>query len=278
MNNVLITGITGSLGRALCEHLQKDNNYNIFGIYNSEQKYSHLKRNLNLQSINCTKSNIADPDFIKTINYILSYYKIDYVIHSAAMKHVDICEDNPTEAVKTNILASDIIVKQCLLHNIKNLIALSTDKSIEPCNIYGYSKLIMQNIVLNNGYSVYQGANFLWSDGSVLNIWMDQMTKGKPLTVTNPSHQRYFNTLGYVAELIIKNIDAKNKILLPEYVYKVKLQDLLDAFMEHFNYHNHIIIGADPMEKDIEVIEKSITNRIDADKETIKSWLKSYND
>ena len=273
MANILITGVTGSLGRTLCKRLINQKGHRIYGIYNSEEKYAHLKRNLNMENIKCIKCNIANNEFSEEINFLLSKFNIDYVIHSAAMKHVDICEDNPAEAVKTNILASEKLVKNCLLHNIKNLIALSTDKTISPCNIYGYSKLMMQNIVLRNGYSVYQGANFIGSDGSVLKIWLNQMNKEEPLTVTDLNHIRFFNSLDYVSELIIKNIDIKNKILLPEYVYEVSLKDLLEGFMEFYSYYNYKIIGSDPMEKEVEDIQDSIKKRIKADKSLVKEWL-----
>ena len=275
MANILITGVTGSLGRTLCQSLINEKKHQIYGIYNSEEKYAHLKRNLNMEKIKCIKCNIANNEFNEEISFILSKFEIDYVIHSAAMKHVDICEDNPAEAVKTNVLASEKLVKNCMLHNVKNLIALSTDKTIAPCNIYGYSKLMMQNIVLRNGYSVYQGANFIWSDGSVLRIWLNQMQKGKPLTVTNLKHIRFFNSLDYVSELIIKNIDISNKIFLPEYVYEVSLKDLLEGFMEFYSYYNYKIIGSDPMEKEVEDIQSSIKKRIKADKTLVKEWLAS---
>ena len=274
MNNILITGVTGSLGRAICRTLLKKGNFKIYGIYNSEGKYAHLKRNIDMKNIKCIKCNISNSDFSEQIKFILSKYKIDYVIHSAAMKHVDICEDNPAEAVKTNVIATETLVKQSIIHEVKNLIALSTDKTLEPCNIYGYSKLMMENIVLHNGFSVYQGANFIGSDGSVLEIWLNQMNRGMPLTVTNLKHIRFFNSLDYVAELIIKNLKIRNKILLPDYVYQVSLKDLLSGFMEFYSYKNYKIIGSDSMEKEIEVIQDSIKNRIKADKNTVIDWLK----
>ena len=276
--NILITGITGSLGRTLCKNLINNNNYNIFGIYNSEQKFAHFKRNKQFKSIKCFKLNISDITFESKINYIIKDNQINYLIHSAAMKHVDICEENQIEAVNTNIIASEILIKCCKLNNVTNMIGLSTDKTIEPCNIYGYSKLMMQNIILKNGYSIYQGANFFWSDGSVLDIWMNQMNKKKPLTVTNLNHQRYFNTLNFVSDLLVKNLDTKNTIILPESVYLIKIEDLLYAFMEYFNYNNYNIIGSESVEKNIEQLDDTISNRISINKDEIKELIKEYFD
>lgn len=276
--SILITGITGSLGRSLCNQLLLNKEYNIYGIYNSEQKYARFKRDQQFKDIKCFKVNIADINFDTTINFILKSFNINYVIHSAAMKHVDICEDNQIEAIKTNIVASDTLFKQCILNNVTNVISLSTDKSIEPCNVYGYSKLIMQNNALNNGFSVYQGANFFWSDGSVLDIWMDQMNRKKSLTITNLNHKRYFNTLNYVSKLLISNLDVKNKIIFPQQVYLIKLEDLLNAFMEYFNYNNYCVIGSSSMEKEIEQLDDSISERIAINKEQIKKLIKEYFD
>jgi FlaA1/EpsC-like NDP-sugar epimerase len=274
--NILITGITGSLGRALCNNLINNSKYNIFGIYNSEQKYSFFKRNTKYNNIKCFKQNITDSNLENNLNHILYSNKINYIIHSAAMKHVDICEDNIILAIQTNILATDIIIRCALKNNITNLIAISTDKSLEPCNIYGYSKLIMQKLVLNNGYSIYQGANFFWSDGSVLDVWTNQMNNKQKLTVTSYDHKRYFNSLDYVSEILVKNLDNKSAILIPEHVYLIKMKDMLDAFMEFYKYDNYIIIGKNKTEKIIENIDDIISNRITLSKKDLINLIKNH--
>jgi FlaA1/EpsC-like NDP-sugar epimerase len=275
---ILITGITGSLGRALCKYIVENEDFEIYGIYNSEQKFAFFKRNCLFKNIKCFKMNIADKYFRFEIDNLAKLYKFDYIIHSAAMKHVDICQDNPILAINTNIIASNVLIECAKLNNIKNIIALSTDKSLEPCNIYGYSKLIMQNIVLNNGFSVYQGANFFWSDGSVLDIWFNQMNNKQKLTVSNINHKRYFNTLNHVSKIIIKNLDINGETLLPDYVYLVNLNDMLQAFMEYFNYHNYEVIGVESYEKEIEELDDVITNRIEIDVSKIKDLIKEYFD
>lgn len=276
--SILITGITGSLGRALCKELINTDEFNIYGIFNSEQKFAHFKRYSLFKNIKCFKMNIADTNFRYELNNLMKVYNFNYIIHSAAMKHVDICEDNPIHAVNTNILASNTLIECAKINNITNIIALSTDKSIEPCNIYGYSKLIMQKLMLNNGFSVYQGANFFWSDGSVLDVWMNQMNRKQKLTVTNLNFKRYFNTLNYISKLLIKNLDCKGTIILPEFVYIIELQDLLQAFMEYFNYFNYEIVGEQHYEKKIEDLDDIITNRIKIDVKKIKELIKEYFD
>ena len=118
---ILITGVTGSLGRNLCKELIIQN-FKVFGIYNSEQKFAFFKRYKFFKDIKCFKLNIADNNFRNDLDYILKKHKIDYIIHSAAMKHVDICEANPILAIKTNVIASNNIIEISKLNNIKMLL------------------------------------------------------------------------------------------------------------------------------------------------------------
>ena len=275
MKTVLITGITGSLGRILTNQLVLSGEYNIIGIYNSEQKYAHFKRTNKFNNIKCYKINISDGRFSEELDHIFRTSEIDYVIHSAAMKHVDICEENMKLAINTNVIASETLVKKCVEYKVKNLIALSTDKSLEPCNVYGYSKLLMQNHVLSHNYAVYQGANFFWSDGSVLDIWKEQMLLNRPLTVTNLDHIRYFNTIDDVATIIINNLDTKG-IILPNFVYVIKLRDLYNAFIKHYEYDKFITTGCNNYEKNIEQLDDDIKIRISIDEDKILELIRQY--
>ena len=114
MKTILITGITGSLGRILTNQLVLSGEYNIIGIYNSEQKYAHFKRTNKFNNIKCYKINISDSRFSEELDHIFRTSEIDYVIHSAAMKHVDICEENMKLAINTNVIASETLVKKCV--------------------------------------------------------------------------------------------------------------------------------------------------------------------
>ena len=275
MKTILITGITGSLGRAITKILVSLDTYIVIGIYNSEQKYAHFKRTDKFNKIKCYKINISDSKFNEELDHIFRIHEIDYVIHSAAMKHVDICEENMKLAINTNVIASETLVNKCLEYKIKNLIALSTDKSLEPCNVYGYSKLLMQKCVLENNYAVYQGANFFWSDGSVLDIWKEQMLLNRHLTVTNLEHVRYFNTLEQVATILIKNLDTKG-IILPDFVYIIKLGDLYNSFVKYYNYNKVVTTGCNSYEKNIEQLDDDIKIRIPIDENKIIDLIKEY--
>lgn len=260
--NILITGITGFFGRNFTSYLIENKiKCNIVGTAHSECKLSYFKKYF--PTIKAYIIDLSSERFELDIESIIKEHTIDYIIHSAAMKHVDICQENPTMALRVNAIATDTLIKVAKRNNIKNLIALSTDKTNNPCNTYGIGKYIMQENVLSNNYSVYQGANFFWSDGSVLDIWFNQYIRGKSLTIRNPNHIRYFNTIDHVCDKIFSNIDKKSTIILPDHVYVIKMQDLLDAFVTYFNYQKKIeYINQYDYEKNVEILRDEITNKI----------------
>jgi UDP-N-acetylglucosamine 4,6-dehydratase len=272
--NILITGITGFLGRNLVKYIKdKQISCKIFGIGNSEKKIVLFKKTY--PDVKVYKHNITDPDFQRELEVILLRDKIDYVIHSAAMKYVDICEMNPIETIKTNVYASKIIIDVCTQHKVKNMISLSTDKSNTPFNVYGMSKNIMERMTLANGYTVYQGANFFGSDGSVIDIWFNQKCNNQPLTVTDLNHIRYFNDIGHICEKIINGLDTK-LIILPDYVYKIQLSTLLNAFKTKFNYDKIQIVGKTCFEKTIEELDPTITDIRELDVDATIKLLDEY--
>ena len=275
INNILITGITGFLGRNLVKYIiDNDLKYNIFGLANSEKKISLLA---NYPNIKIYKLNLLNDFFYNEFDKILKINKINYVIHNAAMKHVDICENNPIETLRTNTIASSQIVDLCKINNIKNLMCLSTDKSNFPFNIYGMSKNIMEKIVLGQNYSIYQGANFFGSDGSVVDIWFNQMSSKLPLSVTDRSYIRYFTDITYVCQNLMDNIDRVG-IILPKIVYKINIGLLLDAFCHKFEYVNIVDIGKKIFEKEIEDLDPSITDIIELDFNGTVEFMDSFFD
>ena len=273
--NILITGVTGFFGRNFVDYLVKNKiDCNIVGTAHSECKFAYFKKLF--PAIKVYIMDLSSERFESEIQNVITIHKINYIIHSAAMKHVDICQENPMMAFRVNAVASDILIKVAKRNNISNLIALSTDKSNNPCNTYGIVKYIMQENVLSNYYSVYQGANFFWSDGSVLDIWFNQYMKKQPLTLRNSEHIRYFNTIDHVCDIIFKNINEKGKIILPDYVYVIKLKDLLEAFQDFFKYDNIQFVPQYNYEKDIEILRDEIHNKIELSKEELIALIEKF--
>ena len=273
--NILITGITGFFGRNFVNYLM-DNKIkcDVIGTAHSECKLAYFKKSF--PNIKTYIVELASNQFGPDIDEIIKSHNVDYIIHSAAMKHVDICQENPIMALRVNTIASETLIHIAKKNNVKNLIALSTDKSNNPCNTYGMAKHIMQESVLSNGFSVYQGANFFWSDGSVLDIWFNQYIKNKPLSLRNPDHIRYFNTIDHVCHQIYSNIDKKATIILPNHVYVVKLKDLLEAFTEYFKYDKIEHIEQCDYEKTIEILKSEIDHKIDLSKPEIIQFINKF--
>lgn len=258
-NNILIIGGTGFLGRNFIEHTQKHFD-NVYATGHSEYKITFFKKRfpnikLFLVNIDNTTEHSKIDDFIKTNN-------INYVIHTAAMKHVNICQENIVNTLYTNVIFPQNLVNICKKNKVKNLIAISTDKANNPCNVYGMSKYMMEKIILDNGYKIFQGVNFFWSDGSVLDIWFNQYKMNKPLTYTKLNSYRYYNLIDNVCETIYDGLSTTTtpthssqpqpQLIITKSVYKISLADLLTAFTKYFNYTNHTKTDMKEYEKDIE--------------------------
>ena len=273
--NILITGITGFFGRNFTQYLlDKKIEGTIVGTAHSESKLAYFKKFF--PTIKTYVIDLSSERFEAEAETIILTHNITHIIHSAAMKHVDICQDNPMMAYRVNALASDTLIRIAKKRSVKNFIALSTDKSNNPCNVYGTVKYIMQENVLAHDFSVYQGANFFWSDGSVLDVWYNQYIKNKPLTIRNSDYVRYFNTIDHVCDKIYQNINEKSKIILPDHVYMIRLGDLLDAFKEYFNYENVEIINQYSYEKNIEILRDEVRNIISLNKEELINLINNF--
>ena len=196
---ILITGGTGSFGKKFIETLLKNSSPSRVVIYSrDEQKQYQLEKKLKSSKIRFFVGDVRDK------NRILSASKdIDIVIHAAAMKHVDIAEYNPMEAIKTNILGAQNVIEASLENNIKKVIALSTDKASSPINLYGATKLTSDKLFVaaNNfkgknkiKFSVVRYGNVMGSRGSVVPLFFSQK-KNNLFTVTDSTMTRFNITL-----------------------------------------------------------------------------------
>lgn len=263
--NILITGISGFFGRNFVNYLLDRNpECTIIGTsHNRSNPTPHVKS---------YTVDLASEAFETDIETIIQNHKINYVIHSAAIKYIDVCQKDPIMALRVNTIASHILVKVAKRNNVKNLIALGTERSNNLSSVYSISKYIMQENVLLNNYSVYQGENFFWSDGSVLDIWFNQYCNKESLSVANPNQRMCFNTIDQVCESIFMNIDNNGIIILPENIYIVKLGDLLNAFLDFFKYDNFTSIAAN---HDNYILPDTFTG---LSKDDIQSFIKKYYD
>jgi len=200
---VLITGAGGSIGSELCRQVCRFNPKQLLLLDQAENPLFYIEQELkplaNLVPLVC---NIADR---KRVGFIFSRYSPDIVFHAAAHKHVPLMEANPGEAVKNNVLGTQIIAEIADWAAVDSFVMLSTDKAVNPSSIMGASKRIAEMLIqYNPRFKVVRFGNVLGSEGSVLTIFKKQLEAGGPLTVTHPEMKRYFMTIPEASQLVLQ--------------------------------------------------------------------------
>ena len=235
--NILITGAAGFLGRELVSHLLKLG-HSVVGLAHSESRYQEISFSENSERLHVYNLDISNTK--SRICQIVKNHSIDFIIHTAAMKHVRICEDNPTRAIEVNVLGTKNIIDAAIENNVKNVIGISTDKATNPSCVYGVTKYLTEKILLEHGFSVFQGVNFFFSTGSVLDIWDKQRTQNKPISVSDRNMVRYFVPVSDVEEKITSTLGTTDDYIFNEKCYRVSLHDLYQAYREYHSYFEQI--------------------------------------
>ncbi len=178
--NILITGGTGSLGNQLVEKLLQENLVNKIVIFSRDElkQYEMAAKFGHNEKLRFFIGDVRDVTRLK-----MAFRDIDIVIHAAALKHVPVCEYNPFEAIKTNIMGAQNVIDAAFEAEVKKVIALSTDKAANPINLYGATKLASDKLFIaansytggrNTVFSVVRYGNVLGSRGSVIPIFIKQ--------------------------------------------------------------------------------------------------------
>lgn len=268
---VFITGISGFLGRHLARTLESQG-HKVMGVDINSETIRELRDTNPL--IPVLEGSICDAETLKEIRYLLMRHGITHVVHAAANKYIEKNEESPLEAVDVNVTGSANIAKLCQELDIP-VLGISTDKAENPSSLYGYTKLLMEQMFLVMGYASYRGVNFFASDGSVIPIWYAQALSSEPLTVRNLECVRYFTPVEQVVEEIIELLetdDLKPSVYLPEYAHSLTLHDLLDAFMSFYDYREFVVGKTLSYEK----IHEDISDRIEVrlgNQALIHEWL-----
>ncbi len=205
--NILVTGAGGSIGSEICRQLIKFSPNTIVGYEIDETELHNLMLELNNRKFIPVVGDVKDKD---KFDFVLKEYKINVIFHAAAYKHVPMMEEFPEEAVKTNILGTFNIVKLAIENKIEKFVNISTDKAVNPINVMGITKRISEiicssfnNLDITKFISVRFG-NVLGSRGSVIPIFLEQIKKGGPITVTHPEMERFFMTIPEAVLLVLQ--------------------------------------------------------------------------
>ena len=245
---VLITGGTGTVGKALIA--QNDNEY--ISISRNEENIANLKRDY--PNVKCYVGNIEDKSLLLRV---FKEVKPDVVVHSAAMKHIDLMELNPIAGCNVNVMGSLNVVEASIINDIPITIGISTDKACLSESVYGASKYLMERVFMNtntdeNRFSLTRFANVAHSAGSVLPFWLKLKKEGSPLKLTDPNMNRLIFTKEDAASLINRTIDftRENGVGFVK-SYKMKCVNMLDL--------------AKVISDDIEVVGKRPGEKTDED-------------
>ena len=222
-NVYLITGGTGSFGKAFTRDLLRNHNPKQIRIFSRDElKQAQMDEQIKDRRVEYLCGDIRDYERL-----CVAMRGVDIVVHAAAMKRIEKCERDPQEAIKTNVLGSVNVANACLQSNVKAAILISTDKAVYPINTYGKTKALAENVWLQQ--NVYRGANFvskysvvrygnvIGSRGSIIPLFKEQAKSGV-ITVTDAEMTRYFITLQQAVDLVHAAIELQQgaEIFLPK--------------------------------------------------------------
>ena len=271
--NVLITGGTGSFGVAMLKALLKKNQIREIRILSrDEKKQFDLRNQFNNKKIKFFIGDVRDANSLDA-----PFKNLDVVFHAAALKQVPSCEFHPLEAVKTNIIGTENVIKASNNNKVKKLICLSTDKAVYPINAMGCSKLMMEKICLSNAQTnnytdicITRYGNVIGSRGSLVPQIIEQINKNEPITITNPKMTRFLMSLDEAIKLVLYAIEkGENGDIFVQKTKSTTIESIALALKEIFKSKNLIkIIGIRKGEKIHETLLTS-TERFNA-KETKK--------
>ena len=249
-SKLLITGGTGSFGKAYLNRALVNNKFSeIFIFSRDEKKQDDLRKKLNTDRV---KFFIGDVRDVNSVNQVVK--NVDYIFHAAALKQVPSCEFFPIEAVKTNILGTENVLNAAELYDIKKAVILSTDKAAYPINAMGMSKALMEKVMiaksrmLNNNKSIFCGTrygNVMGSRGSVIPLFISQIKNNKDLTITDSNMTRFMMSLDDAVDLVDYAFENANQgDLFIKKAPASTIKTLASALIEIFNSKSKIrVIG-----------------------------------
>ncbi|MBL9071698.1 MAG: polysaccharide biosynthesis protein [Sphingopyxis sp.] len=202
---LLITGGTGSFGNAVLDRFLHSELKEIRIFSRDEKKQDDMRKRYNSAKLTFHIGDVRDMRSVEA-----AMQGVDYVFHAAALKQVPSCEFHPMQAVQTNVIGTENILTAAVAARVARVICLSTDKAVYPINAMGISKAMMEKVMVassrNAGQTVICGTrygNVMASRGSVIPLFVEQMQRGHPITITDPAMTRFMMTLEDAVDLVL---------------------------------------------------------------------------
>ena len=234
--SVLITGGTGSLGKALTEFFLNETKVRRVAVFSRDElKQHHMKLQFkNDDRLRWFLGDVRDIERLKR-----AFHGVDFVIHAAALKQVDTGEYNPMEFIKTNVLGSQNVIDAAISTGVKRIVALSTDKASSPINLYGATKLTADKLFIaanNYGFkygttcSVVRYGNVMGSRGSVIPYFRELASKGLNLPITDLRMTRFWISLEQAVKFVVDSLEMMTggELYVPK-IPSMKIADLARA-------------------------------------------------
>lgn len=211
---LLITGGTGSFGNAVLKRLLNSRFKEIRIFSRDEKKQEDMRLSLKNERVKFYVGDVRDFDSIKD-----AMHGVDYVFHAAALKQVPSCEFYPMEAIRTNVLGAENVMRSAIDCGVKKCVVLSTDKAVYPINAMGISKAMMEKVMVAKSRMCDPGktilcatryGNVMASRGSVIPLFLNQLLSNKPLTITDPNMTRFLMSLDESVDLVLYAFNHAN--------------------------------------------------------------------
>jgi len=254
---ILITGGTGSFGKKFVEVMLKEYHPKKLIVYSRDELKQLEMRAAGFDhpSLRYFIGDVRDQERLRR-----AMHGVDIVVHAAALKQVPACEYNPMEAIKTNIMGTSNVIEAALDSGVEKVMSLSTDKAVNPVNLYGATKLAAEKLVVQSNayaagtatrYSCVRYGNVVGSRGSVVPVFIQQRSSGK-LTLTDERMTRFWLSLEQGVHFVIRCIEQMHggEVFVPK-IPSMKVLDLARAIAPHARVE---VIGIRPGEKLHEVL------------------------
>jgi len=249
---ILITGGSGSIGSYLVKKLLEYPVKSIRVLDTDEYSMFKLKRSLNNKKIRFLLGSILDKERLE-----LAAKGVDFIIHAAALKNIEITEYNPIETIDVNTNGLVNLIKMSMKNKPKRFLNISTDKAVKPTTLYGATKLLSEKLVSWAGinlqptkFGTIRLGNIIESRGNVFEIWEEEKNEKKPLSITDPLMKRYFMHIDDASNFILESLFMINtgEIIIPK-MKKFKIKELALKISS-----KHKIIGIREKEKLEEIL------------------------
>lgn len=252
---VAITGGTGSFGHRIVRHLLSTDVAEVRVFSRDETKQEQIRQEFNDPRLRSYIGDVRNYDSVAP-----AFKNVAYVFHAAALKQVPSCEFYPMEAIRTNVLGADNVIRAAVAQRVASVVLLSTDKAVYPVNAMGQTKALMEKVMLAQARTLSEDetrlsatryGNVMASRGSVIPLFISQIKQGKPITITDPNMTRFLMSLDESVDLVLHSFqNGRQGDIFVQKAPASTIGDLVQALKEIFEADTPVeIIGTRHGEK-----------------------------